>query len=115
MITKLQKKARRQRRVRLRLRENTSLPRLTVFKSNRYLWSQIIDDQKSITLCAFSTKQLKAKDQKPVAQAFELGKKIAELALAKKIKSVIFDRGPYRYHGQIKALAEGAREGGLKL
>lgn len=86
-------------------------PRLTVFRSHRAIYAQLIDDQKGQTLVAASS--LNQKQGSKADQAFAVGEKLAEKALAKKIKKVFFDRGVYRYHGRIKALAEGARKGGL--
>lgn len=79
-------------------------PRLTVFKSNKALYAQIIDDVKGITLAA-----VKGNDPK------EVGTKLAEKAKLKKVKLVVFDKGGYQYHGKIKAVADGAREGGLEF
>jgi len=92
--------------------------RLSVFRSNKYIYAQIIDDKKGETLIAAT--DLTAKDgsssfrrQSKVERAKEVGKMLAEKALAKGIKEVYFDRGKFKYHGRVKALAEGAREGGL--
>lgn len=91
-------------------------PRLSVFRSNKDIYAQIIDDEKSGTIVEFSSKKLKsAKGTTKTQKSFEVGKEISKLALEKGIKSVVFDRGGYRYHGRVKAVAEGAREGGLKL
>jgi len=97
-------------RVRVKILGRESRPRLSVFRSNRFIYGQIIDDKKGKTLVSFSGKG-KAKTK----VAFMVGEKLAKLALAKKIKSVVFDRGSYRYHGRVKALAEGARKGGLEF
>lgn len=84
-----------------------------MFKSLRALSIQIIDDSKGKTLVAGDTQKMKLKND--IAGAVELGKKMAKAATEKKISEVVFDRGGYKYHGKIKALAEGAREGGLKF
>lgn len=89
----------------MKLRSN--LPRLSIFRSNKYIWAQIIDDQKGVTLAAASSK----KNGDP----HQVGLILAKAALVKKIKAVVFDRGSYKYHGRVRSLAEGAREGGLKL
>jgi len=90
--------------------------RLSVFRSNKYIYSQIIDDEKGISLVAYSSKNLKSQEKKSrIEQAKEVGKRLAEKALSLKIKKVFFDRGRFRYHGQVKALADGAREGGLEF
>jgi large subunit ribosomal protein L18 len=87
-------------------------PRLVVSRSNKNIFAQIIDDLSGKTLVGISTLSLKAKGTKTQA-AFALGEEIARMALKKKIKKVSFDRNNYRYLGRIKALAEGARKGGL--
>ena len=107
-------------RVRAKVTGNTIRPRLTVYKSLNNMTAQIIDDEKSVTLCGVSTSSklmegvFKKADNK-TAQAKLVGKKIAELAKAKGIELVVFDRNRNRYHGRVKAVAEGAREGGLKF
>ncbi len=110
----LEKVARRAKRIRSSLAKNITIPRLSVFRSNKYIWAQIIDDKHGKTLVAQSTKALKEKGTK-VEQAKKLGAAIAKLAVDKKIKNIRFDRGAYRYHGRVKAVADGAREGGLNF
>lgn len=105
---------RRLKRVRSKLLANPSLPRLTVFRSHRHLWAQIIDDQQGKTLSAATTKNLEVKGTK-TQKAAQLGQLVASLAINQKITTIKFDRGPYRYHGRIKALAEAARRAGLKF
>lgn len=112
---KLNKKAVRKRRVKMRLKNKNNSLRLSVFKSNKYIYAQIIDDEKGITICEAHSEQIKNKKGFKQDNAKEIGKTIGKKALNKNIQSVIFDRGPYRYHGRIKALAEGAREEGLKF
>lgn len=91
-------------------------PRLSVFRSNSNIYAQVIDDEKAVTLVEFSSKKLEGtKEKTKVQEASEVGKEIAKRALDKKVKSVVFDRSGYRYHGRVKAVADGAREGGLKL
>jgi large subunit ribosomal protein L18 len=90
-------------------------PRLCVSKSNKHIFLQIVDDIKSITLVSLSDKEIKSKDKARMDIAREMGKKIAEKAIAEKIKKVVFDRGKFTYHGIIKAVAEGSREGGLEF
>lgn len=94
--------------------------KLTVFKSNKHIYGQIVDLAQGKTLVGFSDQALIKKDKKlsslPKKEvAFEVGKKLAEMAKILKITKIIFDRGQYRYHGRVKALAEGARQGGLKF
>ncbi|MBF0713138.1 50S ribosomal protein L18 [Gemella sp. GH3] len=116
MITKLDKnKVRKKRHARVRVKvEGTSeVPRLNVFRSNKYIYAQIIDDSKSITLAEASSLKLSEVSKSSVAAASEVGKLIAEAAKEKGITKVVFDRGGYLYHGRVQALAEAARENGL--
>lgn len=127
MLQKQEKRERRHKRVRAKIKGTVKLPRLCVFRSNKHIYAQLIDDEKSHTLASasdlelkkFKTKKKKQKDQKnltpKVMIAYEVGKLIAKKATEKKIEKVVFDRGGYKYHGRVKALAEGAREGGLKF
>jgi len=117
MITKTNRKAERTRkhlRVRRKISGTAECPRLCVFKSNSNIYVQVIDDVAGKTLAQASTldKQVKTKSSNQEA-AKEVGTLIAKRALEKNIKSVVFDRGGYIYHGVVKALAEAAREGGL--
>jgi large subunit ribosomal protein L18 len=100
--------------IRKNLEGTTARPRLSVFKSNTAIYAQVIDDSKGHTLLAASSKEL-AKKGVSVAISKEVGQKVAEKALASGIKEIVFDRNGYLYHGNVKALAEGAREGGLKF
>lgn len=88
-------------------------PRLSVFRSNRHISLQIIDDIKRTTIVSAKNSEIKGKDKKRLEIAFELGKLIAGKAIEKKLKKVVFDRNRYLYHGVVKAVADGAREGGL--
>jgi large subunit ribosomal protein L18 len=111
---------RRRARTRNRLRRRgAGRPRLSIFRSDKHIYAQIIDDGKQSTVAAASSleKDLRAKLKSGSNKqaAGEVGRIIAERALAKGIKEVIFDRGGYRYHGRVKALADAAREGGLKF
>jgi large subunit ribosomal protein L18 len=92
-------------------------PRLSVFRSGRHIYAQLIDDGTAKTLVAASTAEKEGKPAKTWNRdaAVSVGKKIAERAIAKGIKQVVFDRGGYIYHGRVKALAEAAREGGLEF
>lgn len=92
------------------------LPRLNAFRSLKHFYLQVIDDTIGKTICAASDFEIKNKKElKPVEVAREVGKLVAKKALAKKVEKVVYDRGLYKYHGQVKAGAEGAREGGLKF
>lgn len=105
---------RRQNRVRTTVRSNSDRPRLSVFISNRHISAQIIDDTKHTTLAAASTVGKKASGSLS-EQAAKIGEELAKQAKAKKIKTVVFDRGPKLYHGRVKALADAARAGGLEF
>lgn len=105
---------RRQLRTRTKLAENISLPRLSVHRSLRGMYAQIIDDAAGKTLAATSDKSLKISGTK-TSKAEAVGTEIAKLATAKKISAVRFDRGARKYHGRIAALADAARKGGLKF
>lgn len=100
-------------RVRNRVKRTGRL-RLSVFRSLKHIYAQIIDDEKGHTLVAANSLGLKLKGNKTEV-ARQVGRVLAEEALKKGIKQVAFDRGPYKYHGRVKALAEGAREGGLEF
>ena len=114
MLTKREKRHRRHKRVRAKIFGTAHRPRFCVFRSVKSIYAQMIDDEKGKTVVAASSRELKKiKNAKKVDIAKEVGKLIAEKALKKKIKEVVFDRGGYMYHGRVKAVAEGAREGGL--
>ena len=91
-------------------------PRLSVFRSNKYIYAQLINDREGITLVTIDDKTRKAHGSKSKGEAaYDLGKDLAERALEKGIETVIFDKGSYKYHGRVKKFAEGVREGGLKF
>ena len=135
MLEKQQKRLRRHKRIRAKIKGTAKIPRLCVFKSGKHIYAQLIDDEKNKIITAAkgqeinkfdsaadaakikkSAIQKEEKDKtRKVAKAFEVGKLIAKKALDKKIEKVVFDRGGYKYHGRIKSLAEGAREGGLQF
>ena len=108
---KRQKRIARHIRVRKKVMGNV-VPRLTVFRSNKYIYAQLIDDNQMKTIVAAS--DLKKSGGK-IEKAKEVGKNLAILAIKKNIKKVVFDRSGYKYHGRVKAVAEGAREGGLSF
>lgn len=105
----------RARRTRMRVRHESARPRLSVFRSGKHIYAQIIDDANGKTLVSVHdiAKESKVKKKTPLVSAGEVGAAIAEKALQKNIKAVVFDRGGYRYHGRVKALADAARKGGL--
>ena len=104
-------------RVRNSLRKNSTRPRLSVFRSSKHIYAQIIDDTTGLTLASASTvdKEYKGKKTTDVASATEVGKLVATRAVKAGVKEVVFDRGSYAYHGRVKALAESAREAGLSF
>lgn len=106
-------KNRRQVRTRNKIK-NISRLRVTVHRSNKYINAQIIDDEKNVTIIGVSEKNLKTKGTK-TEKAKALGLLLAEKAKVKKVKKVVFDRGSYSYHGRVKSLADGLREGGLEF
>ncbi|HET6381702.1 MAG TPA: 50S ribosomal protein L18 [candidate division Zixibacteria bacterium] len=103
-------------RIRLRLRGTPERPRLSVFRSTKYIYAQIIDDTTGRTLAAASSREPELADgQGKVDAARAVGRALAERAKAKGVKAAVLDRGGYQYHGRVRSLAEGAREGGLDL
>ena len=116
-ITKEQRRTRIQMRIRKRLSGSSESPRLCVFRSNKEIYAQIVDDTKGTTLAAASSreKELAGKKVNKTEQAKLVGAAIAKKATAAGISKVVFDRGGYLYHGRVKALAEAAREAGLNF
>ncbi len=111
---KIIKRTRRHARVRSIVSGTSQRPRLSVFRANSHIYAQVIDDQSGKTLAAASSMEIKSKAKKSEI-ASEVGKLVAKKAKEKSVETVVFDRGGYAYHGRVKALAEGAREGGLKF
>jgi len=106
----------RHKRVRVKAFGTRKRPRLSVFRSNKYIYTQLIDDTKGNTLCSYSSMKLKDKKGKnKVEDAYLVGKEIGKIAKRKRIKEIVFDRSGYKFHGRIKALADGAREAGLSF
>jgi len=106
---------RRHRRIRGKVSGTAERPRLAVFRSNRGIFAQLIDDTSGRTLASASWLQLKGFSGDKTEQSAEVGKKLAESAKAAGVEACVFDRGGYRYHGRVKAFAEGVREGGLAV
>jgi len=104
----------RTRRTRMNINRDKEFPRVTIFRSNKYISAQIIDDKKGETIVSLTDKKIQEKLTKG-DKARKLGKELASAALKKKIKKIVFDRGPYAYHGRVKKVAEGLREGGLEF
>ena len=102
-------------RVRAKISGTPECPRLNVFRSNAHIHAQVIDDVNGVTLASASSVNMKLENGSNIAAVTAVGKAVAEAALAKNIKKVVFDRGGYVYHGRVKALAEAAREAGLEF
>lgn len=128
MLEKQLKRQRRHRRARAKIKGTAKVPRLCVFRSAKHIYAQLINDEKGETLAVASDLEVKKsirstnskiKTKKSfsgkTAKAYEVGKLIAKKALGKKVDKIVFDRGGYKYHGKVKALAGGAREAGLKF
>lgn len=110
------KEDRRRLRVRKKVLGTAERPRVAVYRTNRYISAQIVDDVTKKTLVDIQAEAAKLHKGKAKAEAaFEVGKALAKKALEKKISDVVFDRGSFRYHGRVKSFADGAREGGLKF
>lgn len=102
-------------RIRAKISGTAVLPRLSIYRSNKAVYAQLIDDNKGHTLASASSLEISKEKSANMSIAKEVGKKLAEKALQNGIDKVVFDRNGYLYHGRVKALAEGAREGGLKF
>jgi len=113
VLTKPARRLRRRRRVRAKVRGSAERPRISVFRSNRGIFAQLIDDDAGRTIAAVNWTEAEIRDLKPIDQAKRVGALLAERANAAGVERAVFDRGGYQYHGRIRALAEGAREGGL--
>ncbi len=109
------RRLRRRRRVRAKIRGTATRPRISVFRSNRGIFAQLIDDDARRTLAAVSWTEPELRELKPVEQARRAGILLAERAQAGGVQRAVFDRGGYQYHGRVQALADGAREGGLAI
>jgi large subunit ribosomal protein L18 len=115
VTTRPAKRLKRRRRVRAKISGTAERPRISVFRSNRGISAQLIDDVAGHTLAAVSWTEASLRDIQSMEQATEAGKLLAERAKAAGIESAVFDRGGYQYHGRVKAFAEGVREGGLTV
>jgi large subunit ribosomal protein L18 len=111
--TRPSKRLKRRRRVRAKITGSAERPRISVFRSNRGVFAQLIDDTSGRTLAAVNWTEDELKSLKRMEQANKAGQLLAERAKAAGVETAVFDRGGYQYHGRVKALAEGAREGGL--
>jgi large subunit ribosomal protein L18 len=115
VLTKPQRRLRRRRRVRNKVNGSAQRPRLSVYRSNRGVFAQLVDDDSGTTLAAVNWTEDELRKLPPSEQAKRAGELIAERAKKAGVEACVFDRGGYRYHGRVKALAEGAREGGLNF
>jgi large subunit ribosomal protein L18 len=113
--TKQQQRLRRRRRVRAKVRGSAERPRLSVYRSNRGVFAQLVDDDAGRTLAAVNWTEPELREMKPMEQAQRAGSLLAERAKAAGVETCVFDRGGYQFHGRVRALAEGTREGGLKF
>ncbi|MFH0841009.1 MAG: 50S ribosomal protein L18 [Bacteroidota bacterium] len=117
-LTKLEKRTRIRKRIRNKISGDAEIPRVAVFRSNKQIYAQVIDDLKKVTLLSASSKEKEvasAKSIKKTEQAKLVGKLLASKCKEKGIEKVVFDRSGYKYHGRVKSLADAAREGGLKF
>jgi large subunit ribosomal protein L18 len=115
VLTKQQRRLRRRRRVRSKVRGSAERPRLSIFRSNRGIVAQLIDDDAARTIVGVSWTEPELRKLKSIEQAGRAGQVLAERAKQAGVETCVFDRGGYQYHGRIRALAEGAREGGLRF
>ena len=111
-MTKIQNRARRHKRIRAKINGTAERPRLSFFKSNKHFYIQLIDDVSGKTVVSVSDKEIKGKKND---KAYELGKFLAKKAVDAEVKTIVFDRGGYKFHGAVLETAKGARDGGLKF
>ena len=109
------RRLRRRRRVRAKVHGSAERPRVSVFRSNRGIFAQLVDDDSGRTLASVNWTESDLRSLKPMEQATKAGELLAQRAKAAGVETAVFDRGGYQYHGRVKALAEGAREGGLNF
>jgi len=117
-LTKLEKRSRIRMRIRKKISGTAEKPRVAVFRSNKQIYAQVVDDNKVVTILSVSSKEKEVAGQtglKKTEQAKLVGKSLAEKCKEKGIENVVFDRSGYKYHGRVKSLADAAREGGLKF
>ena len=115
VLTKPAKRLKRRRRVRAKVQGTAERPRISVFRSNRGIFAQLIDDEARVTLAAVTWTESDLRDLKPMEQAARAGQVLAQRAKDAGVERAVFDRGGYQYHGRVKAFAEGVREGGLAV
>ena len=115
VLTAPARRLRRRRRVRAKVHGSAEIPRISVFRSNRGVFAQLIDDDKGLTLASVQWTEAELRSLKPMEQSKKAGSLLAERAKAAGVERAVFDRGGYQFHGRVAALAEGAREGGLNF
>lgn len=115
MLAKQEKRIKRHKSIRAKISGTAEKPRLCVFRSNIHIYAQLIDDFQKKTIISAKDTEIDLKKKDKISIAKEVGSLLAKKAVEKKIKEAVFDRGGYKYHGRVKSLAEGAREGGLKF
>jgi large subunit ribosomal protein L18 len=115
VLTAPSRRLKRRRRVRAKLHGSAERPRISVFRSNRGVFAQLIDDDSGRTLAAVSWTEPELRTLKPMEQARRAGELLGQRASAAGVEAVVFDRGGYQYHGRVRALADGAREAGLRF
>jgi len=113
VLTKPQRRLKRRRRVRAKVRGSAQRPRISVFRSNRGISAQLVDDDAGRTIAAVNWTEPELRELRPAEQARRVGVLLAQRAKSAGVEDAVFDRGGYQYHGRVQALAEGAREGGL--
>lgn len=114
-VDKNAQRQKRHRRMRFQIKGTPERPRLNVFRSNKQIYAQVIDDVNQITLAQANSREIEGINGSNIEGATKVGQLVAERAIAKNVKLVVFDRGGYLYHGRVKALAEAAREAGLEF
>src|SRR5688500_11160702 len=115
MKTRVEQRARIRRRIRAKVAGTAQRPRLSVFRSNKFIYAQVIDDAAGRTLAAANSREGDLTGSGRIERSKAVGQRLAERAKAAGVESVVFDRGGYRFHGNVRALAEGARDGGLQF
>ena len=115
ITTPEQRRLKRRRRVRAKVHGSAERPRISVFRSNRGIFAQLIDDEARVTLASVNWTESGLRDLKPMEQASRAGQVLAQRAKESGVERAVFDRGGYQYHGRVKAFAEGIREGGLAV
>jgi large subunit ribosomal protein L18 len=115
ITTPEQRRLRRRRRVRAKVSGTAERPRISVFRSNRGIAAQLVDDESGVTLAAVQWTEAELRDLKKTEQSAKAGELLAQRAKAAGIETAVFDRGGYQYHGRVKAFAEGVREGGIAV